>query len=279
MLDEYTPCCSICKIPLTSYHNSCLEEHINSKHKETKELLKRLNELRRENAALRERLLTGWAGREIEKHDEAMKKKLLESEEKMYEGLVKLTDENIKKKKEELEALKIYIETMSTLTKGEVKGPQVIEDRGQSDAIKELEKEIAKCRHSVLTNIMDKYAIKKPSNEPPNMKDVLLKTPDNKAEPEPELCFIVQQIVETIAKCYALELPAEYRLDESSGKSAKANLDFLCDYFGVEKAGEGRSCAFTTKQLVIKLVDENACSEKGKTTSSNNSRISVKKET
>lgn len=96
-MDNPVCSCSICKAPMTQYHLNCLEEAVSKRQNETKELVKKLNDLKRENAEYRKKLQDGKIGREIEEHKEAAKKKTLESKKDTYEGFNIIAEEKIEK--------------------------------------------------------------------------------------------------------------------------------------------------------------------------------------
>lgn len=47
--------------------------------------------------------------------------------------------------------------------------------------------------------------------------------------------FKIQHVSHMIAQCYLLDLPKEYNICDKSVDNVKANLYFLCDYFGFKK--------------------------------------------
>lgn len=91
---------------MTSYHPQCLDEIVKTNKDDVKELLKQLNDLRRENAEYREKLLAGKVGRDIERHEDSAKEKILTEKKKSYKDLVELEEAKINNKKTELEELK-----------------------------------------------------------------------------------------------------------------------------------------------------------------------------
>lgn len=82
---------------MTQYHPPCLTKWVDDSKEEIKDLVKKLNDLKRENAGYRERLEAGKVRRENEEREKAVKKKTLGSKIETYDGLMALINDTIQK--------------------------------------------------------------------------------------------------------------------------------------------------------------------------------------
>lgn len=133
-------------------------------------------------------------------------------------------------------------------------------------ANKESEKVLAERRLKVLIKIKGAFMVLKNQD-----KDMLLKTKDSEKDKEKvslEMCFLIHHMMDTIARCYFLELPAKYTIPKAEKEAGttifhfdpfceatKTNLNFLYGYFGVDKPSEDTSYGDATKSLLYELIE------------------------
>lgn len=92
----------------------------------------------------------------------------------------------------------------------------------------------------------------------------LLKKRDEEGKVTREMCFLIHHIIDTIARCYFLELPVEYNFRVDPKEAVETNLNFLCGHFDIRKTSDNQSHASVTKLLVCELIEREESASKEK---------------
>lgn len=105
---------------------------------------------------------------------------------------------------------------------------KIVDSPDQREII-EMEKEISRYRRAILGEIAKVHYINKTHSS--IIKTTLGDVCGGNAGTH-KIYFLIQQVLESIARCYFLDLPGRY---DGQDSHVKANLSFLYKYFGIEE--------------------------------------------